>query len=124
MRHDDMFVNIAAAVIKNHVPANTTLEDRVKFCMRYALEHESDLFFMTAADDELMLKAAVSAAYVTADEAEKDRLLRSFTYDPVKPLRALSAFLAGVPVDMSMIQIDEGMLPIVEFWHQIKEAAA
>lgn len=111
---DMLELQIAASVIRGKVPSDLSLEDRIKFSMRYVREHERDIFWMSSStDDDMKFKTAIAAVMIEGSELDKDIIERS-----MRPLKMLSAAIQGVPVDFSTMPSLEGLLPLMKLWHE------
>lgn len=110
-------MQIAVTYLKEALPkGDTPLIDRLKFAMRYANQHEHDIFWMCSEiTDDLKFKSALAAVMLTGNEEEKDLINRS-----VKPLKMLSAAINGVPVDFSQIGDVDELLPLLSMWEDSK----
>lgn len=114
---DMMEIQIAATVVKNRIPADKPLVDRLDFAMRYAREHERDVFFMSGRiTDDLMFRTALAAVMLAGDENDRDIITRS-----MQPLRMLSAAMSGVPVDFSQMDDSADLLPLMKMFHESAE---
>lgn len=107
---------IAATPVRNLIPADKPLNERLKFAMRYVREHD-DLFFMLAnADDDTKFRTALAAVMLAGDDEDKDVIERS-----MKPLRMLSAALQGIPVNFDAMPTDDDLLPLMKLWHESEQ---
>lgn len=105
-------LNIACSQIKAHVPADKTLTERLLFAMRHA--RTSDLFFMEGhVTDDDRFRAALGGVLLAGSEEDRDLITRS-----LKPLRALSALMDGVPVDFRAFEIDDDIIPLRKLWRE------
>jgi hypothetical protein len=112
---DDIKLMVAATTIRDHVPRDQPLEERLKFAMQYARQHKNDLFWMSyEADDDLMFRSAVGGVMLAASEDERERLTRS-----MQPLKMLSAAMSGIPVDFSALPNGDGIIPLMGLWHEV-----
>lgn len=105
-------LTIAVSAMKGRIPMDESLENRLKYAMKYVREHKSDIFFMTVADDDLMLRAAIAAVMVTGSEEEQDLITRSLA-----PLKALAAATQGIPVNFGAIDFSDDLIPIMKIWN-------
>lgn len=113
-------LQIGATAMRSAIPTEAPLAERVEFAMRYAREHQDEVFFMSShIDDDLMMRTALAAVMVTSDENDRDLITRS-----MQPLRMLSALLSGVPVDVAAIEMTDDLLPLLKLWHASKEPKA
>jgi hypothetical protein len=117
MNHIHMNLILAAVPVRDKIPPDCSLKDRLLFAMRYVREHERDLFWMVGnADDDMKLKTALAAVYQAGDENDQDIIARS-----VKPLKLLSLAAEGIPIDFSGIELSDDLLPLVGLWHESAE---
>ena len=74
--------------------------------------------FWLSTDDDLRFRAACAAAMVTGNTSDRERIVRS-----IKVLRALSAMLSGVPVNVAdvLTQADEDAIPLKKMWLDAKK---
>lgn len=120
MSNDTMEVHIAASAIKDHVPQGAPLSDRVFFAMRYAIEHEASVFWMSGrVDDDLILRAALAAVLLSGSPADEDIIRRS-----LQPLKMLSAAMQGIPVDFSAMETGDDLLPLMKLFREAKDASS
>jgi hypothetical protein len=109
---------IAVTAMRNVIPADKSLEDRIAFAFRYAREHEASIFWMShRVTDDLLFKTALGAVMEAATEDEREQITHS-----LKPLKALSALLSGVPVDLSAVDM-ENLLPLRKLFDESKSPA-
>lgn len=114
MSNDMMGMTIAVSILRDKIPKDSTLEDRLAFSMRYVRKHESDLFWMFGrVDDDMKSRTAIAAVMVEASAEEKDRIERS-----LKPLRMLAAAVSGIPVDFAALDLAEDNLPLIKLWNE------
>jgi hypothetical protein len=112
---NDVGLQIAITLIRDKLPCDLSLEERLSFAMRYARENERDLFWMFGnTTDEMRLRAAIAAVMVGGTDEEKDLITES-----LKPLKMLSAAMSGVPVDFSALDgMPDNIIPIMELWNE------
>lgn len=117
MSRDVMELQIAAAPVRDRIPADKPLTERLQFAMRYVREHERTLFWMSAeANDDMQFRTALAAVMLAGDDEDRSAIERS-----MKPLRMLSAAMSGVPVDFgSMLEDADKLLPLMKLWHESK----
>ncbi len=119
MHHIEL--TIPANVLRDRLPKDKPLEERVQFAMSHVRDpkNEHDLFFMSGrVDDDLRFRVAIAGVMMGANEEERDRITRS-----LRPLQALSAAFAGVPVDLSALAADTDLLPLWKLWHNLNRPA-
>jgi hypothetical protein len=89
-------IQIAATPVRDRIPVDKPLTERLLFAMRYVREHE-DLFFLSArVTDDLKFRTALAAVMLAGSEDDGLVIERS-----LKPLKMLSAATQGIPVDFS-----------------------
>lgn len=117
MSRDMMELQIAAAPVRDRIPADKTLTERLTFAMRYVREHERDLFWMSAnANDDMQFRTALAAVMLAGNDEDRGAIERS-----MKPLRMLSAAMSGIPVDLgSLLDDADELLPLMKLWHESK----
>ena len=114
---NDMAINIAVTLMRDKIPLDDPLADRVRFAMRYAKEHKHDLFWMVGnASDDLMLRTALASVMVTGNEDDKDMIKRS-----IMPLKMINAAAQGIPVNFE--DIDDDILPIMKLWSEATDTS-
>lgn len=117
---NDLEIYIPGSSIRDAIPMDKPLTERLLFAMRYVREHKDDLFWMVVkADDDLMMRAAIAAVLMAGNEQDKDIITRS-----LKPLKALAAMLSGVPVDIERVLAEAGgnIIPLAKLWHESEQA--
>mgnify|MGYP001580350807 CR=1 FL=1 len=118
MNDDTIALQIAVSTMRDEIPADKSLTERVQFAMRYVRQNEHDLFWMVGkADDDLRLRTALAAVMVKCSEKDKDIIERS-----IKPLKMLSAAAQGIPVDFSAMEITDDLLPLIKLWHESEKS--
>lgn len=116
MSHDMIELQIAASSLRDRIPKDQPLEARVEFAMRQVNSQERDLFWMTVRpSDDLKLRTALAAVMLAGDDEDRVMIERS-----LKPLKAMSALISGVPVDFEAIDM-EGILPLMKLYNEAKE---
>jgi len=86
--------------------------------MRYVRRHEGAVFFMSPrVDDDLRIRAALGGVMLAGSDDDRAIIERS-----LRPLRALAAMMAGVPVDFAALDT-EGIVPIAALWRESADAA-
>lgn len=116
MKRDMLEMTLAVQAIHG-IPADKPLAERLDYAFRFVRTNERAVFWMSLeVDDDLMFRAALAAVTLGSDEADRDTLIRSMA-----PLKALSAMLNGVPVDVeAAFTIDDDMVPLLKMWHETK----
>ena len=113
---NEISLTIAATSIRDVIPKEASLAERLKFAMRYTRKQEAELFWMEGqVTDNEMFKAALAAVMMAGNEEDKDIIKRS-----LKPLQALSALLAGVSVNLEDALEGEDLIPLLRLWHDSK----
>jgi len=112
-----MELQIAAAPVRDRIPADKPLAERLQFAMRYVRDHERSLFWMSAeANDDTQFRTALAAVMLAGNDEDRSAIERS-----MKPLRMLSAAMSGIPVDFSSVLEDaDGLLPLMKLWQDSK----
>ena len=111
-----MTIQIAALTVKDSIPKDKPLEERIAFAMCYVRKHEPDIFWMAyEVNDDMMMRTALAAVVLAGNDDDKEMITRS-----LKPLQALSALFTGVPVNMSAVDV-ENVLPLMKIWHDSKD---
>lgn len=119
MSHNATELLIASSPVRDAIPKDKPLAERIEFAMRYVREHKDAIFWMahTAPDDDLMFRTALSAVILAGDDSDRDIIERS-----MKPVRALSALLSGVPVDVERaMDVGGDVLPLIGMWRNSGE---
>ena len=117
MGKDMIELQIAAAPVRDQIPADQPLAERIAFAMRYVREHEDSLFWMSyEVNDDLMMRTALAAVMLAGNEDDRDAISRA-----LKPLKMLNAAMQGIPVDFSALDASDDLLSLVKMW---KESAS
>lgn len=112
MSRDMMEIQIAAAPVRERIPADKPLNERISFAMRYVREHARDLFWMSYdANDDLKMRTALAAVMLAGNEEDREAITRA-----LQPLKMLSAAMQGIPVDFS--NVDTDVIPLLKLWHE------
>jgi hypothetical protein len=107
-------IQIAAGPVRDQIPADKPLAERVAFAMRYVREHESDLFWMSYdANDDLKMQTALAAVMLAGNEEDREAIGRA-----MKPLKMLSAAMSGIPVDFTSLEDYADVLPLLKMWKE------
>lgn len=108
-------LQIAVTLIKDSLPGDLSLEERLSFAMKYARNNEHDLFWMFGSTtDDLKLRTAIAAVMIGGTDEENDLITES-----LKPLKMLSAAMEGVPVDFSALDdMADNIIPIMKLWNE------
>jgi hypothetical protein len=103
-----------AAMYVAGIPKNKPLPERLDFAMRYVRKHEAEVFWMTGRpNDDLKFRTAIAAVMLAGSDEDKNTITRSMA-----PLKALSAMMAGVPVNMeAALAGTEDCIPLIKLWH-------
>jgi hypothetical protein len=111
---DMLELQIAAAPIRDRIPKDEPLPDRISYAMRYVRQHERDLFWMTGKpSDDFMFRTALAAVMLAGSDDDRTTIKES-----MRPLKALSAAISGVPVDMvAALANAENVIPLLKLWH-------
>ena len=112
---NDVLMQMAVTLIRNSLPDDLSLKERLSFAMRYARENEDNLFWMFGSTtDDMKLRVAIAAVMIGGTDEEKDLITES-----LKPLKMLSAAMSGVPVDFSALDdMPDNIIPIMELWNE------
>lgn len=120
---NDTGLMIAITCIKGKLPKEKSLTERIIYAMKYAQEHEKDVFWMFGSvNDDIKIRASLGAVMAEGTEDERALIIES-----LKPLQALSAAISGIPVDFGSMELSEDLLPIMKLWqdsqleHRAKE---
>lgn len=114
MERDMLELQFAAAPVRDRIPTDKPLAERVAFAMKYVREHERDLFWMSGStSDDTKFRAALAAVVLAGSDEDRDVIARS-----MKPLRMLSAAMQGIPVAFDGMEFDEDLLPLMKIWHE------
>lgn len=110
---DMIELQIAAAPVRDHIPADKPLVERLQFAMRYVRKHADNLFWMSVnVNDDSKFRTALAAVMLAGSDEDRDVIERS-----MKPLLMLSAAMQGIPVDFGAFEA-EGTLPLMKLWHE------
>lgn len=114
MERDMLELQIAALPIRERIPADKSLIERLQFAMRYVRQHESNLFWMgRRPSDERKFRTALVAVILSGNDEDKSLIGRS-----MKPLLMLSAAMEGIPVDFGAMETADNLLPLMKLWHE------
>lgn len=120
MDRDMMELQIAAAPVRDRIPADKSLTERLLFSMRYVRAHERDLFWMSyKVNDDIKFRTALAAVMLAGSEEDRNIITQS-----MKPLRMLNAAMQGIPVDFDAMPSGDDMLPLMKLWHESAAAEA
>ena len=120
MSRELMEIQIAAAPVRDRIPADKPLAERIAFAMRYVREHERDLFWMSYnANDDLKMRTAIAAVMLAGNDDDREAITRA-----MQPLKMLSAAMSGVPVDFSALGDFADVLPLLKMWKESAPIAA
>lgn len=107
---------IVGATIRHECANEPDLEARLRKAMKAARNH-----WMVTEENEQFKGALAAALMETANEAEKDRLIRS-----ARALNRVGALIqalqAGVPVDLESMAAepkDDDLLPLRKIWNEV-----
>lgn len=115
---DMAVIAIAAALVREKIPAGKTLEERLQFAMSYVRKNERDLFFLVDfPSDDLKFRTALAAVMQAGSEEDREVIERSMLL-----VRMLSAAMQGIPVDFSAMATMEGTIPLLGLWHESGQA--
>ncbi len=105
---------IACQDVAGQVPKDGTLEARLKAAMQLT----KDGHWLLSSEDE-NFRCAVGAVMLNASPDERERIEAD-----LRGLKALSAMISGVPVDLSRIEVPENPLGMMAMWREIKRPPA
>jgi hypothetical protein len=113
--NDMVELQIAAMPIRDRIPKDQSLPDRLRFAMRYVRENERDVFWMTGnPSDDFKFRTAIAAVMLAGSDEDQRQISES-----MRPLKALSAAMDGVPVDMEAVLLGaDDMIPLLKLWHE------
>lgn len=100
---------IIAMEAREACEAETDLTERIKVAMRHAKDHWMET------NEEEQFKGALVAAMDVSTEDEKDLITRS-----LQPMKILAAMMSGVPVDFEAVEMQDDLLSLQKFWHEVK----
>jgi hypothetical protein len=114
---DDLVqLQIAAMPVRDRIPADKPLAERIAFAMRYVLEHE-DLFWISyRVDDDLKLRTALAAVMLAGNKEDRMAIKKA-----LEPLKMLSAVAQGIPVNFDAFKDYADVLPLMQMWLDSKE---
>ena len=116
MSADLLGLQIAASPVRDKIPKDQPLRERVLFAMRYVRSHEDELFWMTGrATDDIKFRTSLGAVMLAGNETDREIITNS-----MMPLKMLSAAASGVPVDFAALEEDDSRLPLLGMWHESK----
>lgn len=112
---NDNLVAIAVAELRPTCRGNMSIEERLRKVFRSAQR------FWASGDDDVRYKGAVLAAYLEAGDSRdlegQQRIERA-----ARALSAISAAVAGTPVDLSALDRDDDPLPLFKMWMEARNA--
>lgn len=104
---------VTAVALRNDVPKDVPLRERLAFAMRAVRTPGNHYSFMCTTDEQ-MFRGAIGAVLLTCDEDERAQIV-----DAIWNLRILSAAIEGLPVDLAQLTLDhEPRLRLMELWHE------
>ena len=116
--NNSMEITIAVSTMKDQIPKDATLKERLAFAMAYVIKHERDLFWMSyKIDDDLLFRTALAAVMITGNESDQDIITRS-----LQPLKMLAAAVSGIPVDFTQLESGDDLLPLMAMFKDAKAA--
>lgn len=113
---NDAAVTITATGLRDSIPQDVPLEDKLRFAMRKVREPNGAAFM--CGNDDQMFRGAVGAVMLMCSEEERERI----EFD-LRNLKILSAMMSGIPVDVDAIKVAEKPLGLVGMWHESKGPA-
>ena len=118
MEHNMLELQIAAAPVRDAIPADKPLAERLSFAMRYVRDHERDLFWMNGrTSDDTKFRTAIAAVMLAGNDEDRGLIERS-----MKPLRMLTAARQGIPVDFGQMEGGDDLVPLMKLWHETEKA--
>lgn len=103
---------IATSEARNACAGEADIQKRIEKAMKATRNHWMET------NEQNQFKAAVAAAMLESDDADKDRIKRSF--DALSQFSAMiGALQAGVPVDLEAMveqKKDDDLLPLMPMW--------
>lgn len=110
------FVQLQIAAQSVLVPAEGTVEDKLRAAMEYVINHPRDVFWMsTGPDDDMKFRAAVAAVLIKGNiTAEEKRLVER----SLNVLQSVAAMLNGVPVNIEALDM-EGVIPLMKIYREV-----
>lgn len=115
---DMMELQIAAMSMRDKVPKDGPLPDRIRAAMvAVRTAPEGDVFWMSsrAPNDDTKFRTALAAVMLSGSEDDRRVITNS-----MKPLQALSAAMTGLPIDLERVlesaQADD--IPLMKLWHE------
>jgi len=110
---NDPIMAIAVLEARDACKGEPDILERVKKAMRACADH------WMVTNPLQQLNAAIAAAALESNDAEKDIILRSGK-DMNTAIATIQALISGVPVDMEkMDRPDQDLIPIAEMWRVI-----
>ena len=118
MERDMLTLQMAAAPVRDRIPADKPLAERLTFAMKYVRAHERDVFWMQGSTtDDTKFRTALAAVMLAGSEDDRDVIARS-----MKPLQMLDAAMRGIPVDFGAMPTGDDLLPLMKLWHESEAA--
>jgi hypothetical protein len=107
---------MAVVELRPHCQGTMSIEQRIEKAFRSAQR------FWASGDDNVRYKGAVLAAYLEAGDSRdlegQQRIERAS-----RALAAISAAVAGTPVDLSNLDPDPHPLPLLKMWMEAKNGS-
>lgn len=73
-----MELQIAASPVRDAIPKDKPLTERIAFACRYVRKNERDLFWMSPrVTDDLMFRTALAGVMMAGDDSDRDIIKRS-----------------------------------------------
>ena len=105
---------IAAMPIRDLVPKDKPLVERIKFAMSYIRKHKDEVFWMSyQVNDDKQIRTALAAVMMAGSDEDRILIKRS-----IKPLQMLSAAIQGIPVNFGAMETSEDLIPLIKLWHE------
>lgn len=95
---------------QNAADEHNKLEDKIDAAMNATINHWMIL------DEDKQFRAAVGGLILSVDEEIRERIKKE-----MESIRAMSAMMSGVPVDIEQVDVDFEFLGLLKRWKELKK---